>query len=61
MIKKFYILFKIARKLALSDAIKIISKIQQSYLWINFLTIKFNKIIIANPKPVLPITSPYLT
>ena len=29
MIKKIYILFKLARKLALSDALKIISKVHQ--------------------------------
>ena len=42
MIKKFYILFKIARKLALSDAIKIISKIHKPPLIIKILVSIFS-------------------
>ena len=34
MIKKIFILFKIARKIALSDAIKIISKLHELPLFI---------------------------
>ena len=42
MIKKFYILLKIARKLALSDAIKIISKIHKPPLIIKILVSIFS-------------------
>ena len=34
MIKKIFILFKLARKLALSDALKIVSKVQELPLFI---------------------------
>ena len=36
MIKKIFILFKIARKIALSDAIKIVSKLHDLPLFIKF-------------------------
>ena len=46
MLKKFYILFKIARKLALSDALKVISKIHKPPLsvkiLVNFFSIQFS-------------------
>jgi len=37
MIKKIYILIKLARKIALSDAIKVVSKIHEPPALINFL------------------------
>ena len=47
MIKKIFTLFKIARKLALSDAIKVISKIHEPpfsvKLFVNLLSISFDK------------------
>ena len=47
MIKKLIILFKIARKLALSDALKVISKFHQPPLiikiFLNLLSISFSK------------------
>ena len=47
MIKKLFILFKIARKLALSDALKIISKFHQPPLiikiFLNLFSISFSK------------------
>ena len=48
MLKKLFILFKIARKLALSDALKVISKFHQPPLIIkilvNLFSISFSKI-----------------
>ena len=47
MIKKLFILFKIARKLALSDALKIISKFHQPpiiiKIFLNLFSISFSK------------------
>ena len=47
MIKKIFTLIKIARKLAISDAIKVISKIHQPpffvKLFVNLLSISFEK------------------
>ena len=47
MFKKLFILFKIARKIALSDALKIISKIHEPPLLVkiamNILSISFTK------------------
>ena len=47
MIKKLFILFKIARKLALSDALKVISKFHQPPLiikiFLNLFSISFSK------------------
>ena len=47
MIKKLFILFKIARKLALTDALKIISKFHQPPLiikiFLNLFSISFSK------------------
>ncbi len=45
MIKKFYTLFKLARKIAVSDALKIVSKIHEPPLtvkvFLNILSINF--------------------
>ena len=47
MIKKLFILFKIARKLALSDALKVISKFHQPpfiiKIFLNLFSISFSK------------------
>ena len=54
MIKKLFILFKIARKLALSDALKIISKFHQPPLiikiFLNLFSISFSKNIYQSNK-----------
>ena len=51
MLKKIFILFKIARKLALSDAIKVISKIHKPpvvvQILVNFFSISLLKKIMS--------------
>ena len=50
MIKKLFILFKIARKLALSDALKVISKIHEPPIIIKIFFIHSNvlKVLLAS-------------
>ena len=47
MIKKFYILFKLARKIALSDALKVVSKIHEPpyiiKIFLKILSINFSR------------------